>query len=67
MKHLSDLYGIIKNKAISIVNRKKRTLEKIKSAGLENYIKSKIEYYSGSPALVAHFKNELHDLKEKTH
>lgn len=63
MTDSSDLSGIIKKKAKSVINRKKRSLEKIRTLGLENYLKSKIEKYADSPALVEQFKRELHALQ----
>ncbi len=61
----THLSCIIKKKFKSMIKRKKRTIEKVHQMGMENYIKSKIERYADSPALVAHFKSELDHLKAK--
>ncbi len=60
---MKQIFCSLKNKAASIITRKKRSLDKMKSMGMENYIRVKIERYADCPALVAQFKRELYNLK----
>lgn len=64
MAQSSDITIRIKKKAESMVNKKKRSLSKIRTMGLENYLKAKIEKYADSPSMHAHFQNELRMLTE---
>ena len=64
MTQAADITGVIMKKTETLVNKKKRSLDKIKTMGLENYLKSKIEKYADSPVLQEHFRNELRMLTE---